>query len=558
MRRLLVGIALVVIAACGGGTKSAAPVTPPQGSANDINAMSRDQVKDGGTLTWPFNLMPPNLNINELDGSSLNGASVVYAVMPRLFINSADGTPVWNDETLASEPTLVTSPKQVVTYAINAKAIWSDGTPITWQDFYWMWRSLNGTDKRYQVAGTNGYDQIESVARGRNDREVVVTYRTPYSGWQGTFNPLYPASMSRDPDAFNAGWKDRMPVTAGPFRFAGIDQTAKTITLVRNDTWWGRRAKLDRIVYRVIEPDAQIDAIANGEIDLMDVGADAGKLRRARTLSGVDIRIAGGPNYVHLDFEGASPALQDVRVRRAVAMGIDRASIVRALLGPLGVPPTALGNHILMENERGYRDNSGDAGRYDPNAARRLLDEAGWVLQGARRVKSGKPLMLHFVIPSGVLSSRQTAELVQNTLGQIGVDVSIDAVPTSDFFPKYVRPGQFDLTLFSWYKTPYVIDQKSVYSQPTRGADGQLDVRQNFARIGSAEIDRQFDALARELDGAQQVAIANRIDALLWQEVHSLTLYQRPEAYVCKKGLANVGAIGLAFEPVFEDVGWQK
>jgi peptide/nickel transport system substrate-binding protein len=548
----------VIAAACGGDTRSAAPVIPPRASANDINAASRDQLRDGGTLTWPFDLMPANFNVNQLDGASLNGYSVVYAVMPRLFDHSADGAPVWNDATLASEPTLVTAPKQVITYQINPKAVWSDGTPITWQDFYWMWKSLNGTDARYQVAGTNGYDQVESVARGASDRQVIVTLRQRFSGWQGLFTPLYPASMSRNPDAFNTGWKDRMPVTAGPFRFEGIDQTAKTITLVRDQKWWGRRAKLDRIVYRIIDPDAQIDAMANGEIDLMDVGADAGKLSRARTLDGVDIRTAAGPNFVHLDFEGASPVLQDVRVRRAVAMGIDRATIARALLGPLGVPPSVLGNHIFMENQPGYRDNSDDVGRYDPNAARRLLDEAGWTLQGARRVKAGKPLVIRLVIPTGAAPSKQTAELIQNSLGQVGISVAIDAVPISDLFPKYIIPGQFDLALFSWYKTPYLIDQRPVYAQPTRKADGQLDVHENFARIGSDAIDRQFDALAQALEPAEQITIGNRIDTLLWQEVHSLTLYQRPEVYVCKKDLANMGAIGLAFEPVFEDIGWVK
>jgi peptide/nickel transport system substrate-binding protein len=535
-----------------------APLAPVPAAINDIHAMGRDQLKSGGTLTWAINLMPANFNLNEVDGASLNGASVIYAVMPRLFMNTADGTPVWNEEMLAAEPALVRTPKQVITYEIHPKAAWSDGTPITWQDFYWMWKSLAGVDTRYQVAGTTGYDQIENVERGATDREVVVTLRKRFSGWQGLFTPLYPASMSRDPVTFNGGWKDRMPVTAGPFRFVGVDQTAKTITVERNGKWWGRPAKLDRIVYRVIEPDAQIDAMANGEVDLMDAGADAGKLRRARSLPGVDVRTAAGPNYVHIDFEGATAVLQDVRVRRAVAMGIDRASIARALLGPLGVPPAVLGNHIFMANQRGYRDNSGDVGRYDLNAARQLLDAAGWTLQGARRVKSGQPLVLRLVIPAGVLSSRQAAELVQNSLGQLGVSVTIDAVPTSDYFPKYVRPGQFDLTLFSWYRTPYLIDVAPVYLQPTRNADGQLDVHENFARIGSDAIDQQFDLLAQELDPERQVAIGNRIDTLLWQAVHSLPLYQRPEVYLCRKGLANMGAIGMAFEPVFEDIGWAK
>lgn len=550
-------ITVLLVAACGGGAK-APQKSAPSATTNQINALSRNMVKDGGTLTWAFDLMPANFNANQLDGASLNGYSVIYAVMPRLFTNTADGTPVWNDALLASEPKVVTSPKLVITYAINPKAVWTDGTPITWEDFYWQWKSLNGADKRYQVSGTTGYDQVENVARGSNDREVSVTMRTPYSGWQGMFNPLYPASMSRNPDAFNTGYKDRMPVTAGPFRFQGVDQTAKTITIVRNEKWWGPPAKLDRIVFRVIDANAQVDAIANGEVDLMDVGPDASKLSRARSIAGVEVRTAGGPNFVHLDFEGASPVLKDLRVRRAVAMGIDRAAIVRALLGPLGVPPTVLNDHIFMANERGYQDNSGDVGKYDPVKAKQLLDEAGWKAQGSVRAMNGMPLELRMVIPTGNMPSRQTAELVQNMLGQIGVAVRIDSVPVSDFFPKYVIPGQFDLTLFSWYKSPYLAEMEPLYAQPKQNASGQLDVQENFARIGSSEIDGLLDQVARELDPAQRIVLGNRIDALLWQEVHSLALYQRPEIYVCRKGLANMGAIGLAVEPVFQDIGWAK
>ena len=81
-------------------------------------------------------------------------------------------TPIWNPDYLASEPTLVTEPKQVVTYNINPKAIWYDGTPITWEDFHWQWRAQNGTNKAYQISSSNGYSDIENVARGRDDREV--------------------------------------------------------------------------------------------------------------------------------------------------------------------------------------------------------------------------------------------------------------------------------------------------------------------------------------------------------------------------------------------------
>ena len=435
-------------------------------------------------------------------------------------------------------------------------------TVLTWhrQGFrlYWQWKSSNGADKAYQIASSNGYDAIENVRRGRDDREAVVTYIRKYADWQAPFNPLYPASTNRDPKVFNEGWKDRPLTTAGPFKLGSIDVTAKTITLVRNEKWWGAPAKLERIVFRIISADAQIDAIANGEIDALDVGPDVNKFNRAKEIEGTDIRMAAGPNFRHLTINGTSPNLQDVRVRQALSMAISRQAIARAMLAPLGIRATPLGNHIFMANQAGYRDNSGEIGAYNPERAKQLLDEAGWTMDGGVRKKDGRPLEVIAVIPSGVATSKQETELMQNMLAQIGVRLVISVVPSPDFFSNYVTPGQFDFTVFSWMGTPYPTSSaKSLYSTPTRAGDGTLDIQQNYARIGMPEIDRLFEATSQELDRTKAAELANQIDALIWQEVHSLTLYQRPEIVVTKSDLVNFGAFGFA-NWIYEDIGWAK
>jgi peptide/nickel transport system substrate-binding protein len=369
---------------------------------------------------------------------------------------------------------------------------------------------------------------------------------------------LYPASTNKSPELFNNGWRKGPLTTAGPFKMGSIDQTAKTVTLVRNEKWWGKPAKLESIVYRTVDADAQIDALANGEIDMLDIGPDVNKYVRAKELAGTDIRVAGGPNFRHVTINGTGPILRDLKVRQAVAMAIDRAAITRAMLGPIGIETVTLGNHIFMRNQRGYRDNSGDTGKYDPARAAQLLDEAGWKLEGNVRRKDGRVLEITCVIPAAVATSRQESELIQNMLGQVGVRLTINTVPSPDFFEKYVLPGQFDFTVFSWIGTPFPISSsRAVYAKPVPGPGGQLAVQQNFARVGSDEIDRLFDEATAELDRGKAIELANRIDALIWQEVHSLTLYQRPEMWVVKSGLANMGAHGFA-EIVFEDIGWSN
>jgi len=562
-RRIVHGLAIVpaaaLLAGCGGAAGAGRTALGDRSATqNQVRQTPRDEVQDGGTFTWPLDSMPPNFNRHQLDGTEQMNAYVMQALLPTTFDNDATGKPIWNRALLASEPTLVTDPKQVITFRINPRAVWYDGTPITWEDFYWLWKANNGENQAYQIASSNGFEQIESIEQGADDREVVVTFSKRFADWQGIFGDITPASTNRDPAIFNEGWRDRPLTSGGPFRLESIDSTSKTITVVRNEKWWGEPAKLDRIVFRVIEPDAQIDALANGEIDGMDVGPDVNKFDRAQEIEIVDLRFAGGPNFRHLTINGTGPILKDVRVRKALAMAISRAAIARAMLAPLGLRAEPLGNHIYMANQAGYQDNSGEVGTYDPEKARQLLDEAGWALEGNIRMKDGKPLEIVAVIPSGVATSKQETELMQNMLAQVGARLIISTVPSPDFFSKYITPGQFDFTVFSWIGTPYPASSaKSLYAMPTRNADGELDIQQNYARIGTPEIDRLFDEASEELDREKATAIANHIDRLIWEEVHSLALYQRPEIIATRSSLVNFGAFGFA-NWIYEDIGWAK
>ena len=88
---------------------------------------------------------------------------------------------------------------------------------------------------------------------------------------------------------------------------------------------------------------------------LMDIGPDVNKYSRAKGIAGTEIRVAGGPNFRHLTINGTGAILKDVKVRQALAMAIDRAAIARAMLGPLGIEPATLGNHIFMRTRRATR-----------------------------------------------------------------------------------------------------------------------------------------------------------------------------------------------------------
>ncbi|MEV0632367.1 ABC transporter family substrate-binding protein [Nonomuraea wenchangensis] len=520
--------------------------------AFDINPRPRDQVKNGGTLRWGINELPAQWNRNHVDGNLAVAASVSNALLPSPFYSDekAEITPD-RDYVLEAEVT-ARRPRQVVTYTLNPKAHWSDGKPITWADYQAQWRALNGKDPAYRIASATGYQDIEKVARGKDDHEVVVTFARPFGDWQSLFGPLLPAATNSSAEAFNTGWLNKIPVTAGPFKFGGFDQTAKTVTLVRDDAWWGDRAKLDRIIYRAAEQDSLIGAFSNGELDIIDVGPSAPDYARARATSGAEVRQAAGPDFRHFTFNGSSELLRDRNVRRAVQLGINRQAIAQSDLQGLDWPIALLDNHFFMNTQEGYQDNAGEYGAYDPARARRLLDAAGWRLDGAVRKKNGKPLELRFVVPSGVQISKQEGELAQSMLAQIGVKLTIRSVPSGDFFTSYVIPGNFDITPFSYIGTPYPVSSSfGIYANAPDGKTWNA----NFGRTGSAAIDEAMSRAAQSLDPAEGRSLANAADRLLWQEVNVLPLYQRPQNVAVKETLANVGARGF-YDLHYENIGF--
>ena len=136
-------------------------------------------------------------------------------------------------------------------------------------------------------------------------------------------------------------------------------------------------------------------------------------------------------------------------------------------------------------------------------------------------------------------TSAQESQLVQSMLAEVGADVQIETVDVDQFFENYILIGDYDMTVFSWIGTPFPISSsQSIYANPQGD-----EIQQNFARVGSQEIDDLFAEVVQILDPEEAREVANEIDALIWDEVHSLTLYQRPDIIAAKDTLANYGAL---------------
>jgi peptide/nickel transport system substrate-binding protein len=561
---LLSALALVV-AACGGsdngggGGGNAKPTQQQEASAQkqiDINETPLDQVKQGGTLRWAVDQFSTQWNYNQLDGPEASTAQVLYGVMPYAFIADKSAKVSPNPDYVTSAKATTTGGKQVVTIELNKKAKWSDGTPITEKDFETQWKALQGKDPKFQIASSTGYDRIGSVEQGKDEYEVIATFDRPFADWLSLWSPLYPAKYQDTASHFNTGYKNKIPVTAGPFKIEKIDKTAKTVSMVPDPNWWGAKPKLDRIITRALEGEAGVNAFVNGEVDVNLLPIDPSSYKRAAATNGGVVRVAGGPDFRHFTINGTSPNLQDVKVRQALAMSINREAIGKADLTGLPWPARTMDNHFLVNTQAGYKSNSGAIGKYDPEKAKQMLDAAGWKQSGAYRTKGGKTLELRFVIPTGIPASKQEGELSQAMLKDVGIKLDIRSVPSDDFFDKYVNTGNFDITPFAWLGTPFPISSaQSIYTEPKKDDKGELQIQQNYARVGSKQIDDLMDKAEETLDQNEAFDLINQADAQVWNEVHSIIMYQRPQMTAVRKNLANVGSYGFA-QPDYTKIGF--
>ncbi|MFF5206536.1 ABC transporter family substrate-binding protein [Streptosporangium sp. NPDC000396] len=556
----LLAMALTACAGGGGdkpkaGSSEAAKEAQQQAAGlagSTINPVAYDQVADGGVVKLATSSWQAQWNYNQVNGTHDNTDQVIEPLLPLVSIANDKAEVVNNPDYVTEWKMDLSGGKQVVTYKINEKATWSDGKPITYKDFQAQWKALNGTNKKFQATSTDGYDRVASVEKGATDKDVIVTFAKNYPDWPGMFSPLYPVSANETPEAFNKDWLGKIPVTAGPFKVESLNETTKTVTLVRDDKWWGQKAKLDKIIFRAIDDTAKLNAFANGELDAVEIPANAADLKRAKEVQNADIRKAAAPNWRHFTVNGSAALLKDKSVRQAILLGINRETIAASDLKDMDWPIQVLNNHLYMNTHKGYVDNSGELGKYNPEKAKQLLDAAGWKQEGEYRKKDGKEFAIRFTVPADLATSKQEGELTQAMLKEIGIKVTVEPVPSDKFFDDYIIPGNFDIVPFSWLGTPFPNGAlPQIYKTPVS------DNTSNFPRIGTPELDKLIDQAAGEMDPAKAIELGNAADKLIWDEVHTIPMYQRPDIYAAKKNLANYGAFGYS-DKNWTTIGYTK
>ena len=486
-----------------------------------------------------------------VDGNDASWVKIRDTFLPLPFRFDDKGTPT-PDPDYVLEMTETSADPTTVNFKLNPKAVWGDGSPVDADDWTAMWKACSGEDTKFQCASTQGFDQVASITTGADKFDITVTFKGKYPDWTQPWFPTVKAESIADPTVFNTGWKSlKNDWLSGPFKFGDYDETQKVLTLVPNDKWWGDKPLLDKVVYREIAPDAQAASFANNEIDVFEIGVNADSFTRAKAVSGGAMRQAAGPDWRHITFNSKAGLLQDQAIRQAIVRGLDREAIgLSDLAGIEGYEPTPLNNHILLTTQEGYEDVAERTGiKYDPEKAKADLEAAGWVA-GADgiRAKDGKPLAIKFMQLTGIAVSENEALQVQNQLKEIGIQVDIVDVPV-DEFSTTLSKGEFELIAFSWIGTPYpFLGTSQIYGSKSES---------NYAQLSMPEVDKNADLLSTEIDKAARIKLANDTSAIIWENVHTLPLYQRPQNWASKANLANYGSFGLG-QSEWEIVGFQK
>jgi peptide/nickel transport system substrate-binding protein len=527
----------LIITGCSDGYKDVVGRRPVRvGTTSDINPRDPTTLGDGGNLRLAVSSFPANFNVLNIDGNTADVGSIVTPTLPGAFITQADGSLKLNTDYFTAAELTKASP-QVVTLTINPKAVWSDGTPITWEDLKAEVDACSGRDKRYLIASRAGFERVKSVTRGVDDRQAVITFAQPYAEWRGMFaGGMQPRSMTSTPDAFNKGQLDAPGPSAGPFIVSRIDHSAQRIVLTRNPRWWGRKPRLNSITFLVLDSSAVIPALQNNAIDAAGVSTLDDMVTAERT-PGVVIRSAPASTWYHFTFNGAPGSiLSDDKLRLAICRGIDRQAIVNVVQHGLTNDPVPLDNHIYVVGQLGYQNNSAPAA-YNPDQARRDLDALGWKLNGAVREKDGKKLVVRDVLYDSP-AARQIALVAQQNLARIGVKLVLDVKAGNGFFNQYVSVGDFDIVQFGWVGNAFPLSAlPQIYTSDGEG---------NFGKIGNASIDAKIDQTLSELDEGAARELANQVDAMIWREGFNLPLFQSPGDIAVRRDLANFGAPGLA------------
>jgi peptide/nickel transport system substrate-binding protein len=465
--------------------------------------------------------------------------------------------PVLVNEIPSTENGGISEDGKTITMKLRDDIVWSDGEPITADDFIFNFE-MYMSDKN-AVSSRNPYDKIDKM-EAPDKQTVVITFKEPYAAWTANlWRGLVPAHILKpvfdaDGTIDNAEWNKAPTVSCGPYNFAEWE-SGSFARFVANDKYWGPRPKIDEIFFRFVPDDAsQIAALKAGDGDLGTFFAysdlpdlEAAGIKILNSFSGYN---EGW--YINMHPEKGHPALKDQRVRQALAYGFDRQKLVQdLLLGRTGVAATDWARTP-------YEDPSIKPYPYDPEKAKQLLDEAGWVDSNGDGVrdKDGVELVLKYGTTSREVRM-DTQAVAQNDLAAIGIKVDLQSFDADTFFASYQDNGpsaNFSLDIIEYSDSPQFPDPDTSAWRCAEIPSDENPAGVNPTGLCDQNLEDLFALQETQVDYQARVDTFHKITKLIFDQAYWIGVWEDPDLFGISSRLINVKVSGGT--PFFNVVEW--
>lgn len=411
-----------------------------------------------------------------------------------------------------------------------------DGSALTAEDVVWTFGSItDGTVSTLKAAAFARIQELVAV----DALTVDFVLEEPFGSFLVDLTP----AQGIVPDGAMPDEMGAHPVGTGPFRF--VSKTPETVTLARYESHWAGPPHLEKVVVREI-PDSTVRALElmKGTVQLVinDLPPDLIPMFREHP----DYRVAEDPSavYTYLGLNLRDPILSRIEVRRALAHGIDRQLLVDTLWRGLGIvtetvlPPGLWARHEHLEPYE-----------YDPERARRLLDEAGFP------DPDGDGPATRFSLQYKTSTTEEyvlQAQIIQRMLGQIGIDVEIRSMEFATFYQD-IRQGNFQMFSLNRFGA---IDP-NIYSLILH-SENVPPGGQNRGYYSNPEFDRLVDAAARLTDETSRRPLYLRVQEIFRHDLPYISLYTRETVAVLPSALDGYVNYPLGELFSLKEVSWDR
>ena len=455
----------------------------------------------GQSLTLGIQLEPPGL-----DPTSNAAAAITEVAYPNLYEGLVRLAPDGSVRPFLAQSWTVSADGLVYTFHLRRDVHFQNGARFDAQTTKFSLDRARAPDstnpQKPALADVRTVEAVDPYTL-RITLSEPDSFLLPYLGW--------PALAMVEPRS--AATNATAPVGTGPFRFARW-QRGESLTLVRNDAYWGTKARLREATFKVIgDPVAALAALRSGDIQAYPDYPAPENIAQFKRDPRFSVVVGTTEGETILGINNRNPPLSNLLVRRAISYAIDRKAIIDGAMYGYGAP---IGSHYPPQDV-GYVDLTG-LYPHDVKKARALLAQAGY--------PNGFAVTLKLPPPS---YARRSGEIIAAELGEAGIRVTLENMEWAQWLDQVFKRHDFDLSIVA-HVEPMDYD---IYAR-----------HDYYFGYANPQFDALLAALKRTSDRRAQIALLGAIQRRIAQDAVNGFLFEFPELGVWDANLKGFGPKG--------------